>query len=115
MFRPQPKPEKREKKRKVYRYKRKPSGEREVFLEIWNERPHYCQCCGRWLGTEPKPIFFSHILSKGAFPRFKLKKENIYLEDEQCHRDWETGSRNQDKFKTKNELYQQLKTEYNAR
>ena len=60
---------------------RKVTGEWCMFVEIWNERPHYCvnKDCGRFLGEEPLAIFFSHRKSKGAYPALRLEKSNIDL------------------------------------
>ena len=66
---------------------------RDVFREIWNERPHYCQNCGKWLGNEPKAIFFSHIKSRGAHPELAYEKSNILLYCSECHHRWDFGDR----------------------
>jgi hypothetical protein len=52
---------------------------RELFMEIWRERPHYSQVSGKWLGKEPSSIFFDHLLVKELYPQFKFEKENILL------------------------------------
>ena len=66
---------------------KKPTGEKELFLEIWNERPHYCTNpeCRTYLGEEPMTYFFSHIKSKGAYPELRLVKSNIELLCFDCH------------------------------
>lgn len=69
------------------------TGERELFLKIWNERPHYCVKCGKWLGDEPRPVFFSHIKSKGAHPELRLDPDNIELLCSECHHIYEFGRR----------------------
>ena len=71
--------------------KRKPTGDREFFLEIWNERPHKCEECGKDLGRIPQPIFFSHILTKGRTPELRLNKKNIELLCPKHHMEWETA------------------------
>lgn len=65
--------------------KRKPTGERELFFEIWNERPHYCEHCGSYLGDEPRVYFFAHEKGKGAHPEERLNKDNIHLWCLECH------------------------------
>lgn len=65
------------------------TGELELFRKIWGERPHYCVKCGKWLGNDLKPIYFSHIKSKGAFPALRLDPTNIELLCEDCHYNYE--------------------------
>lgn len=59
---------------------------RALFLEIWQERPHYCTQCNKYLGEEPQAIFFSHIKSRGAHPELKMDKDNIRLLCSSCHK-----------------------------
>lgn len=73
----QPKP-----KAKVY--KKKATGEREMFLEIWNERPHNCVKCGKRL-PYPMANFFSHIKPKSTHPELRLCKSNVELLCAECH------------------------------
>ena len=63
--------------------KRKPfiravTGELELFKEIWNERPHISEMSGIKI-----PMFdircFHHILTKQAYPQYRLVKENIVI------------------------------------
>lgn len=61
--------EKKELKKKEY----------EMFLEIWEERPHKSEVSGKWLGHEPLNIFFDHLLEKNTHPHLILEKENIAL------------------------------------
>lgn len=72
------------KKAKAY----KPTGEMGIFLIIWNTQPRVSFLDGTPLGNVLKPIFFSHILPKGSYPRYRLRIENIILLTEQQHRDW---------------------------
>ena len=65
--------------------KRKSTGERELFLEIWGERPHYCEHCGSYLGDEPRVHFFAHEKGKGAYPEERLNKDNVHLWCLECH------------------------------
>ena len=89
----------------------KSSGELEVFKMIWSERSHKCQCCGVTLSSF-SPINFSHILSKGAYPRFKLLKENIKLVCSNCHQEWEFSDRKDSKFDWVKEKYDKLRYKY---
>jgi len=63
----------------------KSSGERELFQQIWNERAHYCEHCGKFLGSEAKSFFFSHKISKGKENSLRLDSDNIQLLCFDCH------------------------------
>ena len=117
-FNPQPKPTpsgkkpKKPLKRSAIKYKRKKTGELDLFKEIWSERPHACSCCNSPLGNELQPIFFSHLLAKSTYPKYRLDKRNIWLKCPTCHTQWETGDRSQPKFKKASEEAFKLKQEY---
>ena len=49
------------------------------FLSIWEERPHYSQISGIYLGKVPKTWMFDHLLEKGKYPELAFEKENIIL------------------------------------
>lgn len=78
----------------------KSTGERKVHLEIWDERPHFCQHCGvnleRFVDSKGRPIphLFSHIKSKGSRPDLRLEKSNFELLCPDCHHRYEFVSRN---------------------
>ena len=82
-------------KRKPMKKGHKTTGEKELFLQIWSERPHLCVNCNKDLGTEPRTFFFSHILSKGAHPEKRLLKNNIQLLCYQCHHAYDHGTKEQ--------------------
>jgi len=84
-----------------------------LFKKIWLSRPHKCECCHQDLGEIPSAYFFSHILSKGAYPSYKKLEENILLICQDCHFKWEFGNRNSIKFSLKKRLYELLKQAYN--
>lgn len=77
----------------IKRKAKKPTGERELFIEIWEERPHYCEHCGVFLGDEPLLHFFAHEKSKGSHPELRLVKTNIHLWCHTCHYLHDFGSR----------------------
>jgi len=94
----------KQKPAKVYQVKRKPlkkvkkqpTGEYNVFLEIWDEREHVCVNCkqdlDRFVDEEtgsPSPMLFSHIKSKGSRPDLRLDKNNIELLCPDCHHIYE--------------------------
>lgn len=64
---------------------KKSTGEREMFLEIWSERPHICVECGKRLGENPRVHFFSHIKPKSTHPELRLDKTNVRLLCWECH------------------------------
>lgn len=58
--------------------KKSPTGERALFVEIWQQRVHLCQVCSKTI-AHPKIHNFAHLLSKKSYPRFRLYKENILI------------------------------------
>jgi len=111
-FNPNPKPEKREKKKKkpLSRVKKK-TGELAMFMQIWEGRPHVSEVSGT-------PIHqfdircFAHILSKGAYPSFRLKKENVLLVTPEEHHELDFGSTEGFKWKKVKLKKEELKREY---
>ena len=79
-----------------------------IFEEIWNERTHYCYHCGVYLGNEFRPIFFSHILSRGAHPKLRCDKDNIVLACSQCHRIYDFGDRKKLKYQIPDQVIEKL-------
>ncbi len=63
--------------------------EKDLFLTIWGERPHFSCVSGDYLGEEAEVHFFSHLLGKGAFPAFQLLKQNIVLMSLSEHALWD--------------------------
>lgn len=64
------------------RAKKRPTGEGRMFIEIWNERPHFSEVSGKPLlpATDRQWAWqFAHILPKGSFHSQRLNKENIML------------------------------------
>jgi len=83
MFNPQPKiitP----KVKKRYVYRKKATGEANLFKEIWNERPHACEMCGVMI-REANVINFHHVRTKAAYPELRLDKTNILILCKDCH------------------------------
>ena len=61
---------------------KKETGELQMFKEIWEERPHVSELSGKPLlpiGHFQWHWQFLHVLPKGSYPHYKLKKENIVL------------------------------------
>jgi len=63
----------------------KVTGERDLFINIWEIRPHYCTNCGKWLGNEPRTYMFSHRIAKGVNGKERLNPDNIDLLCFDCH------------------------------
>lgn len=63
----------------------KTTGELGLFMQIWDERPHYCEITKKFLGDDFSVSFFSHILTKGAYPEARLDPENILLVSNEMH------------------------------
>ncbi len=84
------KPEKVEKEKKVYKYKRKPTGELELFHEIEKERGLKSQITGDKI-QEFNVWNFAHILPKAQnkYPLFKLVKANIIIMAYSEHDAWD--------------------------
>lgn len=60
----------------------------DVALDIWASRPHICEACRRELGDEPIPHYFSHLLPRGSYRRYKRDPRNIALNCMSCHDEW---------------------------
>ncbi len=102
--------------RSGYSKRKKATGELDLFVEIWNERPHISEVSGK-----PIKYFnvgcFSHILPKGQFKRFRLKKENIVLKTLEEHFDWTFNKhelKDREEWKKIFELETELKKLYNG-
>lgn len=89
-FRPDLKPVKVFKEKKVYKFKKEPTGEKQVFELIWKERPHKSQISGEAI-KEGGAENFLHVLPKAQnkYPEFKLLKQNIVLGTAEEHDIWD--------------------------
>jgi len=84
----------KEKQHKYIKKKKKPvrtkkTGEKDLFWSIWQEREHFCENCGAFLGHEAKTYYFSHIKPKSTHPELRLKKSNVELLCWDCHTSWD--------------------------
>lgn len=59
-------------------------GEWPLFLLIWEEREHNCECCGKRLYT-PRPHNFDHLKPKSGWEEYRLDKTNIKITCFPCH------------------------------
>lgn len=71
------------------------------FHQIWKERNHVSEISGIDLGDDYNPVFFSHTLTKGAYPKARHWSENIFLMTYEEHNEWEFGDRSKIEFKKK--------------
>lgn len=80
----------------------------ELFNYIWETRPHVSELTGKPL-LPPNALKwhwqFLHILSKGSYPKYKLREENIILALPEEHE-------KQEQFPEFIERRDQLKREY---
>lgn len=51
---------------------------KDLYRQIWDERPRVCKVCGYPIST-PLAHVFSHVYSKGAHPELKYERRNIEL------------------------------------
>ncbi len=84
----------------------------EFFKGIWETRPHYSEVSGIFLGDEFNVCFFSHILVKGAFPKFRHNPHNIVLMSFNEHQEWEFTDRKDPKWNEIRDLSEELVIEY---
>ena len=107
-------------KRKSWNYRRKATGEAELFDEIFFERERVSVVSGENLNSYYGSMFyynlFAHVIpkAKNRYPKFKLNKKNIALLTPQEHkmwdeRRWECDDPAWDYMKA---LEQELKEEY---
>ena len=91
-FTPDIKPDKVIKAKAPYKYKKKPTGEKEIFEAIFAERGPYSQISGQFLG-DFNPSLFAHILPKGQnkYPKFKLNPDAICLMTIIEHHNWDNA------------------------
>jgi hypothetical protein len=70
---------------------RKPTGELELFKKIYEQRKGICAITKEWVPFHVES--FMHVLSKGAFPSFRLEEYNILLVQREVHRLYDNSSR----------------------
>ena len=83
--------------------KRKPTGEMNLFKEIWNARPHVSEISGRNLEVFAGrmsmlfPNMFAHILDKKNYPNERNNPDNIMLVHPEEHTLIDQGTEKQRK------------------
>lgn len=59
---------------------------KQFFLSIWNNlKVKTCWSCNAPLGSEPKAIFFDHLIEKSKHKNLDLEVENIFICCPDCH------------------------------
>ncbi len=91
-FNPQPKKYSQPKEKKGLKQKeRKPTGELELFKRLYEKRKGLCGITNVWVPFHVES--FMHVLSKGAYPSFRLEEFNIVLVQREIHRLYDNSSR----------------------
>lgn len=57
----------------------------ELFETHWKQKPHKCESCGAYLGSENKTIFHDHLLEKSKYPEYRFEMWNLYMVCLKCH------------------------------
>ena len=102
-------------KNRTFNKKRKKTGEGELFKELWNKRKRVSFVSGEPLGDEMNVFFFSHILTKGAYPSLRLYKKNIQFMTRKEHVMWDFNKdkiKNDPKWKHVFKLADEIRKEY---
>ena len=87
--------------------------QKQLFKSVWFKRKHQCEVCGKALGNIPKTFYFAHILSKGAYPRYKFLEKNIALLCRDCHYSYDfRGVKEDKKFRKLLNRKHKLKVKY---
>lgn len=87
---------------------KKYKNQKEMFLDIWENRPHISEISGEPLLpiNHSKWYFqFMHILAKGHYPSYKLNPDNIMLGLPEEHE-------NQEQYDVFNERQDELRKQY---
>jgi len=90
-FSPHPKTFSPKKPKKGLNKKPKPTGELELFKKIYEKRKGICCITKEWLPFHVES--FAHVLSKGAYPSFRLEEFNILLVQREIHRLYDNSSK----------------------
>jgi len=92
----------------------KPTGELVLFQAIWQSRPHICQVSGEPI-KEFNVYCFMHVLSKKAYPKYRLFDKNILLVTPDIHREYDCGDRSKPVFSNVMQLHDDLISSYYAK
>ncbi len=89
----------------------KPTGELALFQAIWLSRPHVCEVTGIPI-KDFSVHCFMHVLSKKAYPKFRLNHRNILLVAPNVHHEYDNGDRSKPVFDKVRELHDALISDY---
>lgn len=101
-----------------------------IFYEkIWNERKHYCENCGKFLGNSFKDsrgyiitYRYAHIIPKSVYPYLRHYNKNIMLLCLNCHTKFDNSPKeivekmkcyNDEHIKNLKQLHKKLEQENN--
>lgn len=57
----------------------------QLFMAHWLLKPHVCEVCNAYLGSENKSIYHDHLLEKSKYPELRFVIENLLLVCFECH------------------------------
>jgi hypothetical protein len=83
---------------------------RNLFLKMWNEKPHISEISGINLGSVASSAFFHHILPKSKYSKGMLDEENIIILSMDEHNNVENDMYKYEEINKRREL---LKIKYN--
>lgn len=91
---------------------------KDFLMSLWWEREHVSFVTGFHLGEEPFTYFFSHVLPKSTYPRFKKNPDNVVFMTLEEHVRWEHHKSmiiDDPKWKHVFELEAKLKEQYHSK
>ena len=96
------------------------TGEGQLFIDIWDslepkDRVSFVTGFPLEDQHEPRAFYFSHVLGKGAYPKFRLYRKNIVFMSQREHFLWDHAKHqvvNNPLWKKVFELEEELKIEY---
>lgn len=56
-----------------------------LFEKHWNSKPHYCESCNKYLGSENNLCFHDHLIEKSSRKDIALEIKNLFLCCFDCH------------------------------
>lgn len=85
------------------------------FRWIWQNKPHFCEECGKPLQYY-SATFCSHIMTRGGNPEMANDPRNINILCLEHHNQWENGNRKAMRIYERNQkIIEELKSDYNIK